>query len=172
MANEPIHVSSTTSFAYSEGLGSRTVWLPWHVGGRAVLKASAAETEGRFSQIEFHDRYSTSPPLHVHHNGDEAFYLIEGEIDVMCDGRRLHARTGGYVFVPRGQVHSYVVQSPAARLLVTYSPPGMESFFLDNGVPIVEGEAPPPLIAPDPGKFARSAARYHCEIVGPPLAPP
>jgi hypothetical protein len=48
------------------------------------------------------------------------------------------------MFVPRGQAHSYLVRSDEARLLAIYTAPGMEQFFLDNGVAAVPGEGPPP----------------------------
>jgi quercetin dioxygenase-like cupin family protein len=171
MVRTPIDPSPTQSFSHAAGSGEQEVWLPWHLHGRAALKASSADSEGRLAQIEFDDAHGTSPPLHVHHNGDETFYVIDGEITVVCDGRELTAGPGGYVFVPRGQAHSYVVRSERARLLVTYAPAGMERFFLDNGVPVVPREPPPPLTPPDPEEFARSAERYACEIVGPPLEP-
>jgi quercetin dioxygenase-like cupin family protein len=128
---------------HAPGGGSREVWLPWHVVGRAAIKASAIDTEGRFSQIEFDDSRGTSPPLHVHHNGDESFYVIEGDIEVVCDGMRMLATSGDYVLIPRGQAHSYVVTSERARLLTTFAPAGVEEYFVTYGVPVVAGEPPP-----------------------------
>lgn len=154
---------------HAPGGGSREVWLPWHVVGRAAVKASAVETEGRFSQVEFDDARGTSPPLHVHHNGDESFYVIAGEIDVVCDGRRLAAGAGDYVFIPRGHAHSYLVTSERARMLTTFAPPGMEELFVTRGVPAVAGEPPPAPVEPSADELARLAERYACEIVGPPL---
>lgn len=171
MTPHRVHPSTTDAFALGPGQGLQEVWLPWHEGGRAAVKASAAATEGRSAVVEFLDHRGTSPPLHVHHNGDEAFYVIQGELEVVCDGRRLLADDGDFVFVPRGQAHSYLVRSSQARLLAIYTPPGMEQFFLDNGVPALPGDGPPPLTLPDPEAFAASAARYACEILGPPLTP-
>jgi mannose-6-phosphate isomerase-like protein (cupin superfamily) len=169
MRAHPVHPSSTQGFTLRAGQGLEEVWLPWHEGGRAAIKASADATEGRSAVVELLDHRS-SPPLHLHHNGDEAFYVIQGELEVVCDGRRLTAGSGDFVFVPRGQAHSYLVRSPEARLLAIYTAPGMEQFFLDNGVAAVPGDDPPPLTLPDPEAFAASAARYACEILGPPLS--
>jgi quercetin dioxygenase-like cupin family protein len=157
---------------HAPGAGSREVWLPWHVVGRAAVKASAADTEGRLSQIEFDDSRGTSPPLHVHHDGDESFYVIYGDIEVECDGRRLQATRGDYVLIPRGHAHSYLVTSERARLLTTFAPAGVEEFFVSHGVPVVAGEPPPAPVDPNPAELARSAERYAVEVVGPPLALP
>jgi quercetin dioxygenase-like cupin family protein len=170
--DRPLHPSTTTSTVYAPGNGSREVWLPWHIVGRAAVKATAADTEGRFSQIEFDDSRGTSPPLHVHHNGDESFYVIEGDIEVVCDGRRMAATSGDFVLIPRGQAHSYVVMSERARLLTTFAPAGVEDFFVTQGVPVVPGEPPPPPVEPDPEELAPIVERYAFEIVGPPLALP
>ena len=126
-------------------------------------------TEGRSAIVEFLDQRGSSPPLHAHYNGDEAFYVVEGEVDVVCDGRRLEATTGDFVFVPRGQPHSYLVRSDQARLLAIHTAPGMDRFFVDNGPAILGDQGPPPAIDPDPEALAASAARYAFEILGPPL---
>jgi quercetin dioxygenase-like cupin family protein len=168
--DRPLHPSTTTSTVYAPGSGAREVWLPWHIVGRAAVKATAADTEGRFSQIEFDDSRGTSPPLHVHHNGDESFYVIEGDIEVVCDGRHMAATSGDYVLIPRGQAHTYLVTSERARLLTTFAPAGVEEFFVTHGVPVVPGEPPPPPVEPDPEELAPIAERYAFEIVGPPLA--
>jgi len=161
--------SSTTAFQHGPGEGSYAMWLPWHDGGRVTIKAASAETEGRFSQVEFDDVQGTSPPLHIHTNGDESFYVVSGEIDVLCADETFVATAGDYVFIPRGQLHTYLVRSERAKLLATYAPPGFEQFFVDNGVAVVPGEPHPALTAPDPEVFALSAKKYGCDIVGPPL---
>jgi quercetin dioxygenase-like cupin family protein len=170
--DRPIHPSTSEAAVHGPGSGSREVWLPWHVLGRAAVKASAADTEGRFSQIEFEDLRGTSPPLHVHHSGDESFYVIEGDIEVVCDGRRLAATSGDYVLIPRGQAHTYLVTSERARLLTTFAPAGVEEFFVTHGVPVIAGEPPPAPVEPDPDELAPIVERYAFEIVGPPLALP
>ena len=46
-------------------------------------------------------------PLHVHHDDDEAWYVLEGALGFVRGGERLEAGTGTAVLVPRGTPHSF-----------------------------------------------------------------
>ncbi len=62
-------------------------------------------------------------PLHVHHRGDEAFYVIEGAIDVV-DGRVRHRlEAGQWHTVHAGAAHTFAtVDDVPARVLVVMTP--------------------------------------------------
>ena len=46
-------------------------------------------------------------PLHVHHDDDEAWYVLAGELTVRAGSRDIHLGVGGAVLVPRGVPHTY-----------------------------------------------------------------
>lgn len=46
-------------------------------------------------------------PLHLHHNDDEAWYVLEGKLCVQVGQDIVEAGAGSCVFVPRGTAHSY-----------------------------------------------------------------
>lgn len=46
-------------------------------------------------------------PLHLHHNDDEAWYVLEGTLCVRVRQEVVEAHAGTAVFVPRGTVHTY-----------------------------------------------------------------
>jgi mannose-6-phosphate isomerase-like protein (cupin superfamily) len=46
-------------------------------------------------------------PLHLHHNDDEAWYVLEGTLRVRVGEEVVEATTGSAVFVPRGPTHHY-----------------------------------------------------------------
>jgi len=50
----------------------------WSLGGRFTVKVAQADIEGRFSLVEALAFRSTEPPLHIHHNEDEAWYIVDG----------------------------------------------------------------------------------------------
>ena len=102
------------------------------------------------------------PPLHVHHNEDEAFYLLEGEATLFLPGEEIEAQAGDYVVAPRGVPHAYRVGDRPARWLVISKPSGFERFVAE----VAEGA-----IA-DPAGLAETAARHDIEILGPPGALP
>jgi quercetin dioxygenase-like cupin family protein len=153
-----------STYRLAAGTGLAEIW--WKTG-RVAVKTSGAETGGRFSQVEVDDPLGTASPLHIHHQEDETFYVLEGEITVFADGERIEASTGDFAFVPSGIAHAYLVRSERARMLVTFSPAGFEEFFIEMGVS-VNGGAPPEAVLPSPAEFVRRLAPYGCEIVGPP----
>lgn len=46
-------------------------------------------------------------PLHLHHNDDEAWYVLEGTLCVRVGKDVVEAQAGSAVFVPRGKAHTY-----------------------------------------------------------------
>jgi uncharacterized cupin superfamily protein len=64
------------------------------------------------------------PAPHLHRSYDEAWFIIEGAVEFLLDGQRERQGAGGFVFVPRGVVHSFANPGPAeARMLVIGSRP-------------------------------------------------
>jgi quercetin dioxygenase-like cupin family protein len=142
----------------------------WWKGGRVTVKAGAAETGGAFAQIETDDPRGSGPPWHLHHDQDETFYVLEGEVIVIVGEQRIELGTGDYLFAPRDIPHAYVVRSERARMLVTVNPPGPEELFVSLGVPVTGDEPPTDTVMPPVDEMARLFARYNCEILGPPLS--
>jgi len=62
-------------------------------------------------------------PLHLHHNDDEAWYVLEGMLSVRVGDRDLEANAGSAVFVPRGTPHTYWNSGPGLlRYLLVMTP--------------------------------------------------
>jgi oxalate decarboxylase/phosphoglucose isomerase-like protein (cupin superfamily) len=102
-------------------------------------------------------------PYHVHHNEDEAFYVLEGELAVVLDGKWLTAGPGTYVYGPRDIPHGFkVVGTKPARMLLMCAPAGFERFVRDLSMPL--GAAPAP---PDVAKLVAAAATCNIDILGP-----
>jgi mannose-6-phosphate isomerase-like protein (cupin superfamily) len=51
-------------------------------------------------------------PLHVHHEDDEAWYVLEGALVVRVGDEDHHVPAGGAVIVPRGTPHTYWNPTP------------------------------------------------------------
>lgn len=63
------------------------------------------------------------PPMHVHHDGDEAWHIIEGTLRFALGGRVVDAPAGSTVYVPRGVPHTFGNPGPeASRYLIVLSP--------------------------------------------------
>ena len=62
-------------------------------------------------------------PLHLHHNDDEAWYVLEGVLGVRLGDKDIEARAGSAVLVPRGTPHTYWNPGPGPlRYLLVMTP--------------------------------------------------
>ena len=163
----PDTVTVAKPYRVASGEGLADVW--WK-SGRLTVKAGGAEAGHAFSQIEVDDPRGTGPPLHLHRNEDETFYVLEGEVTFLVGEERVDLAAGDYLFAPREIPHAYIVRSERARMLVTASPGGVEQVFVSAGVPVTGTEPPTDAVMPPMDEMARLFADYGCEIVGPPLS--
>jgi quercetin dioxygenase-like cupin family protein len=69
------------------------------------------------------------PPLH-HHDFDEAFYVLDGELTFQLADELTTAGPGSLVFAPRGSHHTLAnLSSSGARYLLVCTPGGFERRF-------------------------------------------
>jgi quercetin dioxygenase-like cupin family protein len=134
------------------------------LGAPTLIRSTGETTNGAFGLIE---HLMTPPgfasPYHTHHREDEAFYVLEGQLAVLCGGKWIKAGPGAYVFGPREIPHGFkVVSTTPARMLVLCSPAGFEHFVLDMSEPLTSPPSPP-----DMAKLVKLAAKYGIDIHGP-----
>src|SRR5436190_16726914 len=152
----------TKPYRVASGEGLANVW--WK-SGRITVKIAGADTGHAFSQIETDDPRGSGPPLHLHHNEDETFYVHEGEVTILVGEERIDLTAGDFLFAPREIPHAYVVRSERARMLVTASPGGVEQVFVSLGVPVTGSEPPADAIMPPMDELVRLFTGYGCEIL-------
>jgi quercetin dioxygenase-like cupin family protein len=144
----------------------------WFLGTLVTIKSSAETTDGRVGVTENLAPRGSGSPLHVHHNEDEWFYVIEGELTFWVGGETIVAPAGGFVFGPKGIPHTFIVSSEEARFLLVAQPAGFERFMRAAGEPAQRLEIPPPATEPpDVAALTAAAAEYGIEITGPPGIP-
>ena len=114
------------------------------------LRASAAETDGKFEIIEYEG--PAVPPPHVHREHDEIFYIVEGRFSFIIGQTTQEADTGSLVWVPRGTRHGFHVE-PGSRALLVTIPAGLEGFFAELGRGLSEGKASDEIRAELAGKY-------------------
>lgn len=68
------------------------------------------------------------PPPHFH-PWDEAFYVLDGQVEVTVQGKSTTVTAGGYVHIPAGTVHAYKNISTTAKILGVVSDPRGGKFF-------------------------------------------
>ena len=144
------HTTNLQPFVRRAGAGE-----VWRVLGETIYhKVQGAETGGAFSVVEEISAPGGGAPPHFHRATDETIYVLDGEFEMVCDGRTIKAQTGDMVFIPRGMVHSFRnTRSADSRLLAVITPSGFEQFFA--GV-----DALPPAAEPDLAQIAALGERH------------
>ena len=134
--------SIPTGYSLPAGEGERI----WIVGDTMTLKATGQATDGRLLLLENLTTPGGGPPPHIHTREDEFFYVLDGEFEIRI-GDELHTLgPGGFAFVRRGTVHNFRNTSDhPARILVGFTPAGMEGFFRESGRPATDDGPAPPL---------------------------
>lgn len=137
------------------------------LGSRYRYKAVGESTNGAYSLVEETLLDDEGPPLHVHEQEEEAFYVLGGRGVFVVDNERRELGPGDFVIVPRGAPHALArVGQEDLRMLVICSPAGLEQFFVE--VERREAAAGSPMGEDD---VVALAAEFGTRIVGPPIGP-
>ena len=124
------------------------------------VKATEDDTGGAFRLLEADEPPNFGPPLHVHRDAAEAFYVLEGEYIVFIEGREQRCAAGSFIFVPAGIEHGFRVGTSASRKLNLYAPAAMVGYFDDLSEAMKNG-------SPDADRLSAIALKYGMEVRGP-----
>ena len=127
---------------------------------RMALKASGEETAGAFSLLEAEEPPNFGPPMHIHHDAAEAFYVISGEYHIYIEDEESVCPAGSFIFIPAGVPHGFRVGSVASRKLNLYAPAAMVGYFDELSAAVSSGEM-------DPDALAELARRHGMDVIGP-----
>ena len=142
----------------------------WHIDNLMTFKALAEETGGRLSAWEQLLPERSSPPLHVHPDDDEAWFVLDGALTFQVGQATWTAEAGSFVWAPRAVPHTFRVDSPTARILGLAVPGGFDRFVRATGRPAESATIPPPPEGPpDMGALIGAAREHGMDVVGPPL---
>ena len=128
----------------------------------AVILATAAQTSGEFTLLQTQSEPPEfGPPLHLHRDAAEAFYVLEGEYLMFIEEQQTLCPAGTFVYVPRATPHTFKVVSkgPGTKLNL-FSPAAMVEYFEE----LAEAEATSSVT---PELLNEIAARSHVEVLGP-----
>lgn len=134
---------------------------PIDLGGfRMSVKATRDDTGGSFSLLEADEPAGFGPPLHIHHDAAEAFYVLEGEYIIFLDSREVRCPAGSFIYIPARTPHGFRVGNVASRKLNFYTPAAMVGYFDDLSDATKKGTV-------DPEVLSEIALRYSMEVLGP-----
>ena len=128
----------------------------------AVVLADELGTSGAFTVLQTQgEPPGFGPPLHVHRDCAEAFYVLEGTYLMHLEDRQVLCGPGSFVYVPSNVVHTFVVVSEEpGKKLNLFSPAAMVGFFVELAEAEAKGTATPELLS-------EISDRNHMGIVGP-----
>ena len=157
---------TTPSAIHRPAATGETFWGP---GVMYRFLVTGDETGGAYFAMEALVPPGGGPPLHIHSNEDETFYVVEGRIDFRLGDDRITAGVGDFVNVPRGHVHCFHNSSDAvARLILTFTPACIVKFFegsLERA--LHPTQTPPDNVAEVAARYAEAAPRYGMEFLLP-----
>ncbi len=134
-------------------IGARVTFVPMDEGTSYALTEWEVEPGAQ------------GPPVHVHHEHDEGFYVMSGHFGFVLDGITIYGKPGAHVLVPKGHAHSFWnAGARPGRLLLIVSPPGLEQYFRDLAAGLGD-------IATQEGSIAlriKLGEKHDMEVVGPP----
>ena len=116
-------------------------------GDRYTFLVTGAQSNGGYFIMEAIIPPGGGPPLHIHHREEECFYLLEGILDITLGEKKVKATTGDFVQIPRGTVHAFFnAGKTTARMLLFFSPAGMDKYFEEVLEPIQNRSASIPTV--------------------------
>src|SRR5215217_5047343 len=99
------------------------------LGGFAMtVKATDELTGGGFTLLEAAEPPHFGPPMHVHRDCAEAFYVLEGEYIIFLEDREIGCGRGSFVYIPAGFLHGFRVGPVPSRKLNLYVPAAMVGY--------------------------------------------
>lgn len=118
-------------------------------GGYFRTLIAPEHTQNAMALIEFTLPRGAEPPLHVHQNEDETFYVLEGRLSVRVADKVTILEPGEALFAPKNTPHAFSILTDSAKLLNLITPGTLHRFFEDfsaplNGAPAIATEAPAP----------------------------
>ena len=128
---------------------------------------TGAESGGAYFAMEAIVPPGGGPPPHIHRYEDETFYVLDGECRILLADEWITAEAGDFVNVPRGTVHCFRNDgTEAMRMIVTFSPAGIEHFFQETLDPALDPTAAvPDNVDAVAARYAAAAPRYGIEFL-------
>ena len=121
------------------------------------ILATREQTGGVFGLFRLTVAPQGGPGVHIHRGEDEFFYVLQGEFHFKVGDRVVSSPVGTFVFVPRGQGHTFQnLSTEPGVLLGGVLPGGLEGLFTETS-------------GADAEQLKKLAEKYRIEFIGPPL---
>ena len=116
----------------------------WQMGILWALLIPGESTRGAYSLMEQLMPAKAGPPPHVHGQGEEVFYILDGEMALQLGDQVVIGTSGQLVRIPAGTPHAFAVRTETARVLNFYVPAALDLEIAMLGTPATSAILPPP----------------------------
>jgi mannose-6-phosphate isomerase-like protein (cupin superfamily) len=123
------------------------------------VKATAEDTNGAFTLLEADEPEGFGPPMHIHRDAAEAFYVVAGEYVIFVRDEEFVCPAGSFVYIPAGVPHGFRVGPVRSRKLNLYTPAAMIGYFDEMSAAIASRGAD--------AELAAIAERHGMDVIGP-----
>jgi quercetin dioxygenase-like cupin family protein len=139
----------------------------WGPGDHYTFLVTGEETDGAYFVMEALVPPGGGPPPHIHRREDETFYVVEGEIEFQIGDETVMGGSGDFVNVPRGTVHCfYNAGTETARMILTFTPAGIERFFEETLEEAPnDAQNPPDNVDEVAARYVAAAPRHGLDFV-------
>lgn len=140
----------------------------WMLGGLYEVLISGDDSNGELTMMRMTVPPGMGPPPHKHPGG-ETVHVLEGTLTYHIEGEAFEGRPGSVFHIPAGVVENFEPTGvEPLRVIVVYTPGGVDKFFAEAGEPAQSREIPPPSDSPpDIERLTEIGARYGLEIKAP-----
>jgi quercetin dioxygenase-like cupin family protein len=130
-------------------VGTATPIAP--AGGRVNVLVRSEQSDARIAVMDNRIRAGSAGPRLHHHDFDELFCVLEGELTFQLGDELVTRRAGELAFVPCGVHHTFANLSDAdARTLIVCTPAGFERHFARMAADAASIDAPVWALQPIP----------------------
>lgn len=143
----------------------------WFMTGHVAIKLAQAANADGLSIIEHRMAVDFGPPLHIHHDEDETFYILEGVFRFRLADEVSEASLGDTIFLPKGVPHAFRVVSPEGGRCLTMTSGRFEAMVRAASRP-ADFVGLPEQVPPTPEQQAELATlclANGIELIGPPI---
>src|SRR5262249_32679000 len=116
----------------------------WYFGTYWRLLSTTAGSEGRSVTFDELVPHGVVAPPHVHDAEEEAFFVLEGDLEFTLGDQQISAPPGTYIYIPPVVRHASTCHSEVGRVYNTLTPGGFDHGLLTEGTPAPIVELPPP----------------------------
>lgn len=131
-----------------------------------IFKLGGGESGSTFEFAEARTRPNSGPPVHIHFDTDEAFYVASGAYRVKVGDQVRDVGPGSFVFAPRGMPHAFLNTGKTEGMLLTIASPTNWEAFMREATDALRRM---PTGQPDQKALDAISDKWKVKIVGPPL---